>query len=138
MEGRISRKSYWIGIVVLASITFLLEFIADAILRATQPALPPVEVAGQAVLLGFFVTLYPNIAVTVKRLRDFDWSGWWAAPYMLLSFFVTSFSPYLQHGTPEEAATATFVFLIFGLAPLVLIGAIPGTAGQNRFGPPPA
>lgn len=138
LDGRMNRKFYWIGLIVLACLAFLLEFIAGAIVQITQPRLPRLEVASQAGTLSFFVTLYPTIVIAVKRFRDFDWSGWWAAPLMVASFIGTSFSPYLQHGTPEEAAAAWFVVVVFGLVPLVALGLIPGKPGPNQYGPQPS
>jgi len=138
LDGRIDRKFYWIGILVLACLAFFLEFFAEAIVRATRPGLPPVEVASQARMLSFFVVLYPSIVLAVKRFHDFNWSGWWAAPLMVLSFIANAFSPYLEHGTAEEAAGAWFAVVLFGLVPLVVLGLIRGTSGQNTYGPPPS
>jgi uncharacterized membrane protein YhaH (DUF805 family) len=137
LDGRINRKFYWIGLIVLACLAFLLEFMAGAVVQLAQPGLPRVEVASQAGTLSFFVTLYPTIVIAVKRFHDFDWSGWWAAPLMVASFIGTSFSPYLQHGMPGEAAAAWFVVVLFGIAPLVALGLIPGKPGPNQYGPQP-
>jgi len=138
LDGRINRKFYWIAILVLACLVFLLEFFAEAIVRVTRPDLPPVDVASQARVLSFFVSLYPSIVISVKRFHDFNWSGWWAAPLMVCSFIGTSFSPYLEHGTPEEAVGAWFAVVLLGLAPLVAVGLMRGTPEANTYGPPPS
>lgn len=138
LDGRINRKFYWIGILVLACLAFLLEFVAEAIVRVSRPDLPPVDVASQARVLSFFITLYPTIVLAVKRLHDFNWSGWWAAPLMVSSFIGTSFSPYLEHGSPGEAAVAWFAVVLFGLVPFVVLGSIGGTREANTYGPPPS
>ena len=137
LDGRINRKFYWIGILVLACLAFLLEFVAEAVVSATQPGLPRVEVASQAGTLSFFVFLYPTIVLAVKRFHDINWSGWWAAPLMVSSFIGSSFSPYLHHGTPEEAVGAWFGMVLFSLVPIVTLGLIKGTPEANMHGGPP-
>jgi uncharacterized membrane protein YhaH (DUF805 family) len=138
LDGRLSRKLYWIGILVMACLAYFLEFIGEAMIRAARPELSPVDAASQAMVLGFFATLYPSIAISVKRLHDCSWSGWWAAPLMVCSFIASSFSPYLEHGTTEEAVVAFLAILVLGLAPLVALGVIGGTPQANAYGPPPA
>ncbi len=59
----------------------------------------------------------PSIAVSVRRLHDRDMSGWW-----YLGFMVASLIP--------------FVGFIASIAYLVVM-ALPGTPGPNRFGPDP-
>lgn len=61
--------------------------------------------------IGIFAiaTFVPGLAVAVRRLHDSDKSGWW----LLLTFL-----PYIG-----------------GIAVLILL-ALPSTAGINRFGPP--
>lgn len=138
LDGRLNRKFYWIGIVVMACLAYVLEFIAEALIRGARPELTPVDAASQAMVLGFFATLYPSVAISVKRLHDCGWSGWWAAPLMVCSFFASSFSPYLEHGTTEEAVGAFLAILVLGLAPVVALGVIAGTPQANAYGPPPA
>lgn len=54
--------------------------------------------------------LLPSLTVAIRRLHDRDMSGWW-----LLLFLVP----------------------LLGAIALVVIFALPGTAGRNRFGPDP-
>jgi uncharacterized membrane protein YhaH (DUF805 family) len=138
LDGRLNRKFYWIGILAMACFAYVLEFIGEALIRGARPELAPVDAASQAMVLGFFATLYPSVAVAVKRLHDCGWSGWWAAPLMVCSFIASSFSPYLEHGTPEEAVVARLAVLVLGIAPLVALGAIPGRLQPNAYGPPPS
>lgn len=64
--------------------------------------------------LGTFI---PGIAVTVRRFHDRDMSGWW-----VVGFAVLGALPY--------------VGWIASIANLVIM-ALPGTAGSNRFGEDP-
>ena len=138
LDGRLSRKFYWIGILAMACLAYVLEFIGEALIRAARPELAPLDAASQAMALGFFATLYPSIAISVKRLHDCGWSGWWAAPLMVCSFISASFQPYLEHGTSEEALVAWLAILVLGLAPPVALGIVWGTAEANAYGAPPA
>lgn len=72
---------------------------------------------GVLILLWFLATFIPSIAVSVRRLHDRNLSGWW-----YLAFVVVSFIP--------------FVGLIASIAFLVVMF-LPGTPGENRFGPDP-
>ena len=53
------------------------------------------------------ITFVPFITLTVRRLHDFNWSGWWCLLYFI----------------PGGAVA----FIVFGL--------IPGTEGENKYGP---
>ncbi len=63
------------------------------------------------------VVFIPSIAVSVRRLHDRDMSGWW-----YLGFMVASLIPFLGF-------IASIAFLV--------VMALPGTPGSNRFGPDP-
>jgi uncharacterized membrane protein YhaH (DUF805 family) len=56
--------------------------------------------------------LYLQLTNIVKRLHDFNFSGWWYIPFLLLWF-------------------------VFGVG-VFLLALIPGTSGENKFGPPDA
>ena len=73
--------------------------------------------AGILLLIWSLAILIPSIAVAVRRLHDRDMSGWW-----YLGFIVLSLIPLLN--------------VISAIAFIVLM-ALPGTEGPNRFGPDP-
>ena len=71
-------------------------------------AAPDEDVAagwGAALILVTLGTIYPHIALAVKRLHDMDRPGWFAALFVIADFFL-------------------FLFLCIA----------PGTAGSNRYG----
>jgi uncharacterized membrane protein YhaH (DUF805 family) len=73
---------------------------------------------GAAILVVFALgTIIPSIALTIRRFHDRDMSGWW-----YLGFAVLSAIPYIGN-------IASIVNLV--------IMALPGTAGANRFGEDP-
>ena len=107
IQGRIARRHYWLHYVVPFVAASLLFGVLDAVLGTYD------EETGWGVLSGLFslVALWPGIAVSVKRVHDRDWSGW---------FLLVGLIP-----------IAGAIWL------LVEAGFLPGTPGRNRFGPPP-
>ena len=107
-SGRSRRMEYWMFALLQIIVLFGIVFIGIA-LTGGESEEPPVFVT---VLFGiyFLGIIVPSIAVQVRRFHDQDRSGW---------FVLLNFIPYL----------GTFVVLIFML--------LPGTQGENRFGPDP-
>ena len=68
LKGRISRQPYWLFMLALLLITFVPAF---TIFEAYSSE------AEYYVNFVSFITLYPAIAVQVKRWHDIDKSGWW-------------------------------------------------------------
>ena len=62
-------------------------------------------------LLVWLALLVPSLAVSVRRLHDTDRTGWWILLYLV-------------------PVIGTVVLIVFFL--------LPGTPGDNRFGPDPA
>ena len=135
-QGRSRRMEFWMFALlnfILAAI--LLGPLYSSIFSAalySDPATPGAEsgVIGAAIstggiapilagLYGIYalVAFIPSIAVTVRRLHDRNMSGWW-----YLGFIVLSMIPYVGF-------LVTIAF--------VVIMALPGTPGPNRFGPSP-
>lgn len=63
--GRVTRKSFWIYVLVCLVIFIPLKLAADAVLL------------GGLVDLLALVVLVPSIAITARRLHDTGKSGWW-------------------------------------------------------------
>jgi uncharacterized membrane protein YhaH (DUF805 family) len=128
-SGRSRRMEYWmfallnvIVITVLMFVTFgaggaagMLEAEASGDASAGLAAL--FGGMGLLILVWILAILIPSIAVTIRRLHDRDMSGWW-----YLGAIIGGMIPYLG-------------FLV-SIGFLVLM-ALPGTPGPNRFGPDP-
>ncbi|GAB4531734.1 MAG: DUF805 domain-containing protein [Parvularculaceae bacterium] len=61
-EGRIGRRDFWIGVLVLWAVYISLNIVFSSLFAS---------------LLGI-VLIYPNFAVLVKRCHDRGKSGWWS------------------------------------------------------------
>jgi uncharacterized membrane protein YhaH (DUF805 family) len=99
-EGRIGRFDYWVR--------FFLVYLAGSFVAAMLDGPEGYPVFG---LLWALATLWPGLAVGIKRCHDRDRSGW---------FLLVGLIPVLG-----------------GLWLLVELGFLRGTAGPNRFGPDP-
>ncbi|MEG2806008.1 DUF805 domain-containing protein [Stenotrophomonas sp.] len=108
-EGRASRKEFWMFYLFVMLVT-IVGYIGMGI-GASMESNAVVMLFGAVLGLFSLAVLVPSIAVTVRRLHDTDKSGW----FLLLAF----------------VPLAGIVLLVFYV--------LPGTPGENRFGPvPPA
>lgn len=110
-KGRIRRSDYWIGMIVI--------FVGMVAVASILAGVWKVDLADRydlrasAIQAGVVLLfMWPNLAVSVKRLHDRDQSGWW----ILLSFLP----------------------VIGNVWTLVNLGILRGTPGDNRYGAEPA
>ena len=129
-SGRSRRKEFWMFMlfttlvaVVLAGPTFfsiMSTSVTDPHVLDADPfaGVGTLGMAGLG-LYGLFALaiVIPSIAVTVRRLHDRDMSGWW-----YLGFILGGMIP--------------LIGFIISIA-FIVIMALPGTDGPNRFGPDP-
>jgi uncharacterized membrane protein YhaH (DUF805 family) len=105
MSGRISRHVYWLAYVLFVSVSGV---VIGQILGGEQASFSRIAETGGLIVL--LVTVYANLAVTVKRLHDVGYSGF--------------------------LAVAMFIPLV-NLGFTIWIGILPGTAGPNAYGNAP-
>ena len=126
--GRSRRKEFWmftlLNIIVYAVILTLMIMTSGASMFADADPTNPLSAygamfSGVGLLLAVWAlaVLIPGIAVSVRRLHDRDMSGWWYLGFIVLSFI------------PLVGIIASIAFLV--------VMALPGTPGANRFGPDP-
>ena len=127
-QGRSRRREYWMFTllnVLVGLALFLLLLVAGVPLTAMDDPTQSVGVfsSGLMLVFGILVMIWvlaiiiPSIAVTIRRFHDRDMSGWW-----YLGFIVAGLIP--------------VVGFLASIALIVLM-ALPGTPGPNRFGPDP-
>src|SRR4051794_16398939 len=71
LEGRIGRKSFWIGILAIAVIETVAALI-DRVLGVTTD-----RGYGPLTIIAVLVMIYPSIVLYAKRWHDRDKFGWW-------------------------------------------------------------
>lgn len=137
-EGRTRRSHFWIGWLVCLGLGVVFGWIP---------------------VLGFLLSIaliWPNLAITVKRLHDMGHTGWLAAiPYVvgivgsIVAFMMIGATAFMNASALEnEDPAAIFaliapamglfgVMLLIGLGFLLWIGLTDGQRGDNRYGPDP-
>ena len=117
LNGRISRQEYWLGYLGIFVITLILR-------RRHEAAILHGE-SGVVLLLAVLVMIlmWPMTTVYVKRLHDFNVSGWW----LLIPTAVAAITG-IAGTDPSNLIFSAFI---------VVTGLIPGSRGSNRFGADP-
>ena len=124
-NGRIPRKTYWLGLIVMILLVVVLEIILLSIFGVSMMSMDPnatpeaqaaaaeQAMSGMAIPLVILIllTIWPSLAIYAKRWHDRDKSGWWTL--------------------------IGLVPIIGGLWMLIELGFLRGTEGPNRFGPDP-
>lgn len=90
-RGRTGRKTFWLFTLNMAIINLILGIFSLTIL---------------SIIVSLFL-LTPSFCITIKRLHDIDFSGWW----VLIGFIP-----------------------LLGFIALIVMNCIKGTEGENRFG----
>ena len=123
LKGRASRSEFW----WFCLFTFILNII-EALLGSLLPALGSIVSAVQALWL-----LLPTVGVTTRRLHDRNLSGWW----QLLP--LAAAVPAIAGAVLESDGLLMLAGCVVALASLALLVmyALRGTVGPNRFGPDP-
>lgn len=133
-SGRAPRAEYWwyiLGIIIVVIVLTIVE----SILGLKGMVL---GIYGPLTCLLWLATIVPSLAVGARRLHDSNRSGWlqlvFYAPYGLM-LLVRS----MTGGGFGAAALAGIIGLVGLICAIVLIVflAMPGTPGDNRYGPNP-
>lgn len=128
-QGRSRRLEFWMFALLnmLVSLVLAIAVLGTGStmqqLEASDPNDPASAYSlifggvGMLFLLWGLLILIPSIAVSVRRLHDRDMTGWWYLGFIILGFI------------PLIGLLASIAFIV--------IMALPGTPGPNRFGPSP-
>jgi uncharacterized membrane protein YhaH (DUF805 family) len=138
-EGRINRKPYWIGLIVLIIIMMVIIFGASFLLIGSI-----VEPTFQTRLVTFVLQLlflYPSTALMVKRLHDRNRPSYWAA-FILVPMVLKSLTDLMgMTGDPlnQNALDYLLNIIVFVVSIwfFVELGCLRGTVGTNQYGPDP-
>lgn len=143
-EGRISRKSFWLGLLGIFAASVVAILVLGLMFSLTGR---PLVHASMAVS---FILLWPMFAIAVKRLHDRDKAAMpWVAIFFGPSFlanmmrdFEVDYSVITLAGEQafypgKFAMTITVISLITGIWALIELGILKGSTGENSFGPDP-
>lgn len=134
-EGRIGRKMFWIGHLILAGIGIVLNLIFAGMVG-------PLSFTARLISLIFIlIVAYPAYAVSAKRFQDRNKNGALGAILISISVLSTLFNLLGVTGNPFAPNA---LGMILGLAAmgvgiwyLIELGILRGTAGANQYGPDP-
>lgn len=161
-DGRINRALLWQALLIVALLAALLGLIGQAIqilngqgsftssltfdfglddlFTAIDPrAYRPLASVDRPTLilkvLGASLFLWIYLATAIKRLHDRDRRGWWIVPFFVVPGLFSQFSDLLpdSNWVLPFAAVASVLWL-WGSVEMFCV---PGSAGDNRFGPDP-
>lgn len=133
MEGRLGRRDYWICYLALVPISALAILLVEALVGASAKD-ATFDVKQKALVFAYFITLYPRIAILIKRLHDFGWSGWWTLPIALIGLLQSAAAPLLESNDASERHFAWLCAVVVW-SMVIFVGARAGTPGANRYGP---
>ena len=120
VRGRTSRRFYWLFGVIPP---FVAGFAFGLGLFAARSHLTPIALF-VAIVVGVPLVVWTSVAVLSKRSHDIGVSAWWAIAAWMISLTVGYFV--------SERVGQLSSLLIWSA-----LGIVPGTRGDNRFGPDP-
>lgn len=125
-EGRISRKPYWLAIIVLMVVSIILQLIL-------LPILGP--------LVTFVISLpifFAAFALSVKRAHDRDRPDWYVIGFYVLLLVFQILALTSDPMAPSMLAGLLAIPVgIWAIVMLIDLGFLRGTEGSNRYGPDP-
>ena len=166
-DGRISRKTWWIGAIVLGVINIVVSLVllplvglggpnVAALMAANSDAaalstamLGSIQASGWGGLIVFLIFAYPGYCLSVKRRHDKNNNGMDVIAYYVLTGLLLLVQALgLGYSVGEMNGVAVpvpsliysvlgFVALVGGIYLLVVLGILKGTAGANDYGPDP-
>lgn len=143
LGGRLNRREYWLALLIFFAVTQLLPLLGPTRVRSWDAF----ESAQVVSFVTTILLLYPEFALTSKRLHDFDWSAWWALPVILIAVLDGLFqSAVLIPGgvsIPDARSgmdlavmkPAGWAIGLTHFAILLVLGIPRGSRTNNRFGP---
>ncbi|UJW84891.1 DUF805 domain-containing protein [Devosia sp. SL43] len=133
-SGRISRKTWWIGTLLLIVASFVLYFILGLVGLGVTSTFGPIIV--------YLALIFPALNIGLKRRQDRDNDGTDYKIFMGLSAVVTLLQAFnignARTASPDMWMTGVSLLLgIFAIYIVVQIGFLKGTTGPNSYGPDP-
>jgi len=135
-SGRAPRAEYWwytLGVIIAYVVLMVVEGIVglDGMIFG---------VYGPLSLLMMLALLVPGLAVTARRLHDTNRSGWWmliaVVPYFIVGVLAGGAAASGSMGALAGAGLVSLLALVGAVVLLVFL-VLPGTRGDNRYGPDP-
>ncbi|HTZ03935.1 MAG TPA: DUF805 domain-containing protein [Xanthobacteraceae bacterium] len=128
-EGRISRQTFWIGVVVLLVAELVAHVLAEEIQGDRLSAIVDLAFA------------YPEFALCLKRAHDRNLPLWLLIAFFFASALLDFLTVLEMTGTDDQPNLASIAialpFTVLALVLLVELGFRRGTVGPNQYGADP-
>jgi len=131
--GRARRAEYWWFFLFC----LLIGIVTEIVDRIVAPDYTATHSSGPVSTGMTIALLLPQISVFVRRLHDTNRTGWWALIFyvVLIGLFFAALAAYFNANFSLGGA---FVLSIVAICIWVIVLlAMKGTAGPNRYGPDP-
>jgi uncharacterized membrane protein YhaH (DUF805 family) len=141
-DGRISRKTWWIGTIILIVATLVLYFILGLVGLGLTSRWGPI--------IAYLIVIVPTLNLGVKRRHDRDNNGndyriligLYAVLTLLqvlgIGYTVTDLGNGMVAMVPDMwMSVITIVVSLYGLYLLIQMGFLKGTPGTNTYGADP-
>jgi uncharacterized membrane protein YhaH (DUF805 family) len=145
IEGRATRSEYWwfMLMVLAVYVAFLVLMLGMGVAGSmTNPNQMSAMMAGAGsafmlLIIPFYIwavlTSAAAFAVAIRRIHDMGYSGWFLALYYVGFFIVALLGGALGMVDPRLSFTLFFLYWLAG----ILVMALPGTKGPNKYGEDP-
>ncbi len=149
-KGRIGRLSFFIGSIAVVIASAVIGGVVGGVMGAsraaefgstTDIAALQAEAAMGAVIVGAVVgllSLWPCLALVVKRLHDLGRSGWTVLWMILANTAVTIVAAIATALSPAAGMVGGVLIIGMLLAWNVYLLFFKGTSGRNEYGMPPS
>ena len=131
-SGRARRREYWL----FALFTIIINSVINGLSLAVQNSVPLTIVVSIISIIWGLYTLIPSIAITVRRLHDTNRSGWWYLLAIIFIFASVIFGALQLESSNNLLLIPTFL-CIAGFFAFIVFLFLPGTKGENDYGPDP-
>ncbi|HHK74938.1 MAG TPA: DUF805 domain-containing protein [Rhizobiales bacterium] len=142
-DGRISRRSFWLGSAVLF-LLMLAGFLLYLGLVGFDTVMNAPAGSRSSAIVSFMISLVlfvPWLALVIKRLHDRAKSGWWSLVFLLPEYgyqYLDAFGftgGYGRFNMVDYTVGGLYTAVTLWL--LIELGGLKGTAGENIYGPDP-
>ncbi|UIJ82736.1 DUF805 domain-containing protein [Rhizobium leguminosarum] len=129
LQGRLGRLRYFLFNVAVVAIAAVAVFALTRLLPlvGTRQAISTIQ---ELVALTYVLAIIASLCLMVRRLHDFDQSGWWTPSVFVLHLVYSYY----------EAVASLIGTILMGMLLLAVHLAIiltPGSKNSNRFGEVP-
>lgn len=127
VRGRASRREFWWFALFCFGASFVFSLAAGIYAAMTHAQLPWVVVN-----LPLLALVVPTLTVFVRRLHDSGRSAWW----LLATWAPAGASAIASQVLPIDSPLlpATSIVLLVSATLTLVLAALPGSAGRNRYG----